>query len=321
MESFDYIIVGAGSAGCVLANRLTEDGTNSVLLLEYGGSDRSIYIQMPAALSIPMNRERNTTGSTRRSPSRISAAASCTRRAARFSAGRPPSTAWSMCAATPRTTRAGSNPARAAGATATCCPISVAPKRGRRAAIQLSRLGRAAPHLLRPDEEPALSRLDRGRETGGLPRDRGHQRLPAGGLRPDGHDRPSRPALERGQRLPQAGARPPEPGGADGVRSPAAILLEGRRAVGLRYRREGTETEVAARREVILCGGPINSPQLLKLSGIGPAAELREHGIDGRRRPAGRRREPAGPSRILFPDGGDPADHPVLGAVPRLQGA
>jgi choline dehydrogenase len=57
MESFDYIIVGAGSAGCVLANRLTEDGQNSVLLLEYGGSDRSIYIQMPAALSIPMNRE------------------------------------------------------------------------------------------------------------------------------------------------------------------------------------------------------------------------------------------------------------------------
>ena len=56
MEGFDYIIVGAGSAGCVLANRLTEDGSNSVLLLEYGGSDRSIYIQMPAALSIPMNR-------------------------------------------------------------------------------------------------------------------------------------------------------------------------------------------------------------------------------------------------------------------------
>ena len=54
-ESFDYVIVGAGSAGCVLADRLSAGGQRSVLLLEYGGSDRSIFIQMPSALSIPMN--------------------------------------------------------------------------------------------------------------------------------------------------------------------------------------------------------------------------------------------------------------------------
>ena len=57
-DEFDYIIVGAGSAGCVLANRLSEDPEARILVLEYGGSDRSIFIQMPTALSIPMNTNR-----------------------------------------------------------------------------------------------------------------------------------------------------------------------------------------------------------------------------------------------------------------------
>jgi len=57
-KTFDYVIVGAGSAGCVLANRLTEDADTSVLLLEYGGKDDSIFVQMPTALSIPMSMPR-----------------------------------------------------------------------------------------------------------------------------------------------------------------------------------------------------------------------------------------------------------------------
>ncbi|KZN30337.1 choline dehydrogenase [Pseudoalteromonas luteoviolacea S2607] len=58
MSQFDYIIVGAGSAGCVLANRLSADPQHKVLLLETGGSDKSIFIKMPTALSIPMNTEK-----------------------------------------------------------------------------------------------------------------------------------------------------------------------------------------------------------------------------------------------------------------------
>jgi len=58
------------------------------------------------------------------------------------------------------------------------------------------------------------------------------------------------------------------------------ILFEGRRAVGVRYDRGGKRHEVRARREVIVASGPINSPALLKRSGLGPAAELQAHGIE-----------------------------------------
>jgi len=55
MNNFDFIILGAGSAGCVLGNRLSEENNDKILLLENGGSDKSPLIQMPAALSYPMN--------------------------------------------------------------------------------------------------------------------------------------------------------------------------------------------------------------------------------------------------------------------------
>ena len=57
-DSYDYIIIGSGSAGSALAYRLGEDGTRRVLVLEYGATDAGPLIQMPAALSYPMNMPR-----------------------------------------------------------------------------------------------------------------------------------------------------------------------------------------------------------------------------------------------------------------------
>ena len=74
------------------------------------------------------------------------------------------------------------------------------------------------------------------------------------------------------------------------------VLMQGTRATGVEYVKGGQTMQANAEREVILCGGAFNTPQLLMLSGIGPADHLREVGIEPRRRSAGRQ-EPAGPSR------------------------
>ena len=274
---FDYVIVGAGSAGCVLANRLTQDGKHTVLLLENGGSDRSVYIQMPTALSIPMNMpkftwpyrsepEPNLGGRRIHTPrgrvlggsSSINGLVYVRGNAMDFERWESEGAAgWGYRNVLPYFKRAehraaGGDPYRGGEG-------PLATRRG----LLTNPLHDAWLSAGREAGYPATSDMNGFQQEGFGQMDM----TVGGGRRCSAANAYLRPAMTRGNLT---------------VRTETLanrILFERRRATGVRYRHGGTDYVARARREVIVSGGPINSPQLLKLSGVGPAAELADHGI------------------------------------------
>jgi len=276
-ETFDYVIVGAGSAGCVLADRLTESGEHSVLLLEYGGSDRSLYIQMPAALSIPMNMPRynwffysepepNLGGRRLHTPRGKVLGGSSSINGLVYVRGNPldferwaseGASGWAYRDVLPyfkRTER------RDEGGDA-------------------YRGGEGQVHTRYGPLDNPLNQvwLEAGRQAGypftedmnGFQQEGfGRMDMTVGsGRRSSAANAYLRPAMRRRNLAVRTHSLA------------TRVLFEGRRAVGVAYRR-GNEGHVArARREVIVSAGPIQSPKLLKLSGVGPAQELTQHGI------------------------------------------
>lgn len=277
MESFDYIIVGAGSAGCVLANRLTADGRCTVLLLEYGGSDNSLFIRMPAALSIPMNKPRynwfyetepepNLNHRRLHTPRGKVLGGSSSINGLVYVRGNPldfeaweqaGAGGWGWAHVLPYFRRAET---RAEGGDA---------YRGDSGPLQTT-TGSARNPLYR-------AWIEAGRQAG-YPVTADYN-----GFQQEGFGRMDM-TVHRGRRCSAAVAylKPALRRTNLEVRAHALatkVELEGRRAVRVRYLRGDVEIAIEARREVILAGGPINSPQLLKLSGIGPGDELQRHGI------------------------------------------
>ena len=177
MTEYDYIIVGAGAAGCVLANRLTAGGEHRVLLLEAGGPDRSPWIQVPIGYGRTFNDPRfNWMYEARAGPGARTTARS-SGRAAKCSAARAPSTPWCMCAASRETSTTGRPPGPPAGRGRRCCPTSsssritpAAPRRttARADPVHVSDVSanvhplvRCISARLRGDRYPAHARLQR----------------------------------------------------------------------------------------------------------------------------------------------------------------
>ena len=120
----------------------------------------------------------------------------------------------------------------------------------------------------------------------GYPADRRHERLPAGRHGADGHDHPRRPPLEHGAGLPAPGHGAGPTCSCSPAASPPGSCWSAAGPSGVEYAEGGFVKRALAAREVILAGGAINSPQLLMLSGIGPADQLRRGRRAGGARPA-----------------------------------
>jgi choline dehydrogenase len=274
---FDVIVVGAGSAGCALVWRLSEDPRLRILVLEAGGSDRRLFVQMPLGYGklfynpavnwmYRTEPDAGLAGAADHWPrGRILGGSSAINAMVWIrghqgdyddwaAAGNP---GWAFADVLPdframEHNEAGADDWRGQGG-----PLFVSSNRG----------------LVHPLVEPYLAACEavgiaRNADFNGAVQDGAgiYQMTIRGGRRNSAARAFLRPAMRRGNVTVLTRAQA------------TRVLFDGRRAVGVEYRRGG-EMRSARAREVVLAGGAVNTPQLLMLSGIGPGAALQAMGL------------------------------------------
>lgn len=276
----DYVIVGAGSAGCAMAYRLSEAG-KSVLVIEHGGTDAGPFIQMPGALSYPMNMSMYDWGYKSQPEPHLGGRELVTPRGkviggsssingmvyVRGHAGdynhwaETGATGWSYADVLPYFKRMETWDDRGHGGDPDW--------RGTDGPLHVTR---------GPRDNPLHDAFVKSGQQAGYPVTKDYN-----GQQQEGFG-PMEMTVYKGRRWSAANAylKPAlKRDNCDLIRALARkVVIEDGRAVGVEVERGGKIEVIRANIEVILAASSLNSPKLLMLSGIGPAAHLAEHGID-----------------------------------------